>query len=250
MEDNMVVKNVIVEDNTIKPIPWSEFKKLVGVLSKNNAGLIYRGQPNANWPIKTSFQRYSEITGVTLEKYLEFLGNDLCYYFSSRLNKKINVADELEYGSFLALLQNHGIPTPLLDWTESPYVATYFALRNCDVSKCAEVSVYGFDLQLWKKNYDQPNKLINNYPYISIVRPFAWDNARQIAQSSLYTATNIPDIEKHFAEIFKTKNERYVYVSKILTSEKDEILKELDLMNINEMTLFPDIDGLSRSLKN
>lgn len=49
--------------------------------------------------------------------------------------------DELAY-DFLAHLRYQGFPSPLLDWTGSPYVAAYFAFARAQRSE--RVSIYVF----------------------------------------------------------------------------------------------------------
>ena len=47
-------------------------------------------------------------------------------------------------GGYLAYLRHHGFPSPLLDWTKSPYIAAYFAMVNAPQKEVKKVSVFAY----------------------------------------------------------------------------------------------------------
>ena len=162
---------------------WADYKNWVETVIVVKKDYFYRGQRDPSWKLQTTFHRYASDLGLTLIDYLDRVIPEIHYYVSAYHNEIFNLQIPEEFGVFLAILQHHGFPTPLLDWTLSPYIAAYFAFRNVDDKK-----------------------------------PQA-DHAK-----ILYTVT-------------------------LPVFEKPKVMRDLNLMGINEMTLFPGMDGLCRTMR-
>lgn len=108
------------------PLPkvrtWEAFKRHVSSIRRDR--FVFRGQERAEWHLRTTFHRS---TRCLLEDFLVDDVKSLDRVFSGLSNYQINFQDPRQYGAFLSLAQHHGYPTPLLDWTWSPYVAAFFA---------------------------------------------------------------------------------------------------------------------------
>ena len=82
-----------------------------------------------------------------------------------------------------------------------------------------------------------------------MIRTHARYNPRMIAQRGVYTVTNINDMEQHLLDNGNTARKSFLYIATLPVSERNKVMRDLDLMSINEMTLFPGLDGVCRSLK-
>jgi hypothetical protein len=93
---------------------------------------IYRGQADTNWWLKPSIELFQESLTATRSMYsIRQLEQQFLYDFQSSASQFLgNLPAEQEALDWLAVLQHYGTPTRLLDWTYSPTVATYFALRE------------------------------------------------------------------------------------------------------------------------
>src|SRR5262249_28753799 len=109
---------------------WNDFKN--GIRDKLPGAhdfdvykkFIFRGQGSADWPLKSTFDRtYSNQQAASRYTIAKNLIKDFyeeCERYSAwRYNE--------DDPRVLAMAQHHGLPTRLLDWSFSPYVAAYFA---------------------------------------------------------------------------------------------------------------------------
>lgn len=230
---------------------WEEYKRMVSGLVQNNDSFFCRGHADESWKLQTSFHRISSQKNITLIQYLDVIVPEVQYFVSAIRDEIINCNDNLEFGAFFSLLQHHGFPTPLLDWTLSPYIAAYFAFREVhdQYPNSDHVKIYIFDYLEWTKSFEQIYDLRDSKNFVSALRPYAKYNPRIIPQQGRFTVTNIDDIEQYIYSRSEETKKTFLYSARLSVKEKPHILKELNLMGINEMSLFPSIEGVCRALK-
>ncbi|TVU58071.1 FRG domain-containing protein [Vibrio atlanticus] len=225
---------------------WESFKAFVGKNTRGSKKYYFRGQSSSLWKLETSFQRASVGKGIPMLTYLTSIMSDVNYQFSS-FDKPVNLQDSIEFGELLARLQHHGFPTPLLDWTLSPYIAAYFAFKGAplEAKRDDKVSIYMFDIDKWMVETSPSTDLLTQVPFVSNFVPYATNNQRMGRQMGVMTITNVPDIQ----QFILNKGNDYLFKIDLPAFERSLVLKELNLMGINDHTLFPDLDGLCKHLK-
>ena len=226
---------------------WTDYKQWVAKVIESKRDFYYRGQSNANWPLQTSFHRASAKIPVDLLTYLDFILPEAHYHMCAWHNEITDLQNPAEFGAFLALLQHHGFPTPLLDWTLSPYIAAFFAFKNVDYHNpdCDHVKIYIFDYQLWTTSYTQPLNLRDtSQNYVSVLRPYSKFNSRIIHQRGSYTVTNVSNMGQYIQQCSASTGKSFLIEVLLSVKEKPAVMRELSLMGINQMTLFPGLDGI------
>lgn len=230
-------------------IGWNTFKKIVSGLESRK--FLFRGQKEA-WKLRTSFHRTGR---ADVQRFISEDIQALHKHLSSRTKHVFNLEIGNENGAFFNLVQHHGYPTPLLDWTYSPFVAAYFAYRNVtkqDVQNASSkdrVRIFMFDQSAWRSDYDQHIHLPTARLHLSIGEFLAIENERMIPQQAASTVTNIDDIETYIRTCENARERVYLQAFDLPLREKDKVIQELRYMGITAGSMFPGLDGACEELK-
>lgn len=105
---------------------------------------IYRGHANAEWRLESALER---VVGKkwSAESARKFEDHSLSVFqskFHLYDNENLQPSSKL---AWLSIMQHYGVPTRLLDFTESPYVALYFALEAYDPHTEKDFGVVAID---------------------------------------------------------------------------------------------------------
>lgn len=233
--------------NTSTAITWNDYKQIISDLTKNNVNFIFRGQQDSRWILETSFNRAnrSKYPKHTFENYLKIVSYINHRYTASITKETLDVRDGFAILNYLSFLQQHGFPTPLLDWTESPYIAAYFAFKDMEPlsGDITHVRIFAFDHISWHEAYERIYEMPPSKHHVTVFSPNSKNNPRLIQQQGIHTISNVDNINEYIIQYEKKSDKKFLYNYDISIKERPHIMKELHLMGISEMSLFPGIDG-------
>jgi hypothetical protein len=149
----------------MKEIRISDPAALICALNGHSNGFVYRGQSDASWPLTSSLERILEPVwdqpGFDFKKFEDFTIKRFSGKFHLYSDFSVSPKSKLEE---IALMQHYGAPTRLVDFTESPYLALYFAIESYNPLSKKDFSFYAIDATtLMKRSLEELRKFDNKF---------------------------------------------------------------------------------------
>jgi hypothetical protein len=253
---------------------WEDFDEKLRALRSSTArpgDLLFRGHADASWPLRTTLERrgkFSPCVGTyyrvihmikpQIESFTETRWGvpdyeELMKFLeSSDFRRRLSSRGELPGHSYMVYLRHHGFPSPLLDWSSSPYVAAYFAFSSPSPKNRA---IYAY-----RETGKAGKTTSSRQPEIYSVGRHTRGHKRQLLQQSKYTLClkSHQDLGKgenelHFAqheEVFARGEPDQDVITKFIlpSTERVKILKLLDEFNLNAFSLFGSEESLMETM--
>jgi hypothetical protein len=224
---------------------WSDFREVLETKIYKKGFFVteeylYRGQASTSYKLQTSFDRWYQGTKAKRPA----VSDQLLRAFSNECEGHMGLDEKFleDEERMLALAQHNGLPTRLLDWSISPYVAAFFAFTytfDVDVALEDYVTVWIIDpsSDIWDKD---------NGAYI--LSPDKHGNDRMRSQGGRFT---------HLVGVFDCLEEYVMDIGRpdvlqrilIPTFDIEKAMGDLNAMQINHSRLFLGYDGYAKEAK-
>ena len=248
---------------------WESLTRELDQLQGTMPSPCFRGQGDYSWQLCPSINRY--LTDVPSEQaarlefaaVLRFLGEAHEHLPATSLPRDpfgLDVFDN--FVEWLALMQHHGAPTRLLDWSFSPYVGLYFAVTG---RPSDDAALWFFDQSpIWGAfctRFQTPPMEFFDYRVLPATlltapktsSPFLFSgikkmrSAREIAQQGMFTFCDHLQADHQAAlEAMAPSACGRIRISAAL---KPEFTWRLKMMNLTPAALFPGVDGVCQSIR-
>ncbi|MBM2711050.1 FRG domain-containing protein [Mesorhizobium caraganae] len=254
---------------TVTIATMTEYATFIANLATEGAKHWFRGVRDSKYDLRPSLYRHETITAPAELLELEWLLlSDFRHQAPPFIRKLPD--DNIE---LLFLMQHYRVPTRLLDWSENPFIALFFALENAkqeDGGKEKEAAVWVLDPAKLNatvhKNRDSADRIFGAYTGdLEGYRPSGEGKAlSQKLPCAVYGIHNSPRIVaqrgsfvmygKETAPI--EDQETLVSVPRLLrkltvpAKAKRMMFEHLFNMGISDSVVYPDLDGLGREIRN
>jgi len=265
---------------------WGCARELLMSIADRHCQILYRGHADVSWKLTSSLgrivnslSRQNRWKPRQKKQKEQAIEQSLLEEFK-KAHRRLPGAMPLpaDTDDLLALAQHHSLPTRLLDWSRSPYIAAFFAFDGCR----ATVFPPGHDVVIWAldwsmmewldyyaykraavpsapaKRPDDWQDTINamkangNLPRVELLEDKGSANRRVVYQEGLFT--RVMEAKDNIVSYIK-RREQYApgtVLTKIVIpgTEQAKVLRDLQLMAITPVTLMNDFDGAAATAFN
>lgn len=256
----------------MKQTKISSVAELIECVNSLPNNYIYRGQANSDWGLQSALERVvgDQWSSNSAQKFEDFS--------LERFQSKFHLYDAENCLpnsklAWLAAMQHYGVPTRLVDFSESPYVALYFALETFNHTANSSFSLFMFDYRgILEKSMQHIKSVDRDFRetrqsmqgkqdeiFERIVDRFSYDIA-WVTEPKILNAR----IDRQSGSFLLSGN-RGKKIEEVLSSElyKDVDMQKLEIpcelapgvysllrkMNVTSKSLYGDLDGLAKSIR-
>lgn len=235
-----------------------------------HGALLFRGLCDATWALTTTLERQDNVEMPVADYYRVIAASEpQIRTFTTTTWDEIETYPEIlrlacEYDAFhrylwgghlralgyMAYLRHHGFPSPLMDWTRSPYIAAYFAFRPAVRPPQGKVAVFAF--------CERPSGIKeggSDESQIFHLGPNVRTDRRHYLQQGEYTICLRSELDQQWRfvphETVFDRNDAtqdVLWKFNIPWTERIEVLKSLDDHNVNAFSLFESDEALLETI--
>jgi hypothetical protein len=259
-----------MKEQTLKS--WDEFEDVLVLINEETKTLqertrryvsypLFRGVSDSEYHLESTLDRIKK--GISLSEYHRII-KIVHKHVATCTGREWNLETKVPFGEFdlpacefMAYLRHNGFPSPLTDWTRSPYIATFFAFR--DILSTAKHKEY-VSIFVYREYCGGGKGWISNEPHIHILGPTIATDSKHYLQQSEYSFcikreaadewvfANHENIPPYEVEDTGTAAQDALAKYNIPISERQKVLSRLDLMNITAYSLFYSEPSLMETL--
>ena len=218
----------------------------------DNSLVWFRGQGDSTWKL---------VPGLGRENVAPEAESTLIKRFKQNALPHVEAKPSTEW-EWLILMQHHRLKTRLLDWTESPLVALFFAVHD-EISGLQDATLWCIDpialnrhanvdfehtLEIPAFDHDQildiysPTRVAQEtQSYLPPIAAIAFRNSTRIA-AQLGT---FPISHRDFTPIEEIGDRNHIWRIAIPANAKSTIARELRHLGYTRLTLFPELDSVA-----